>query len=120
MVKNRALLALLLATTLAGSASAASATRPTAFHPTRPSAVVADSITRSDSPMTRLLFMRDRLILALRISHGVVWVDLDVSTVDDDFGLDMNDGPEGVDPLGAKEQGLRESGPVPVTSNTYR
>lgn len=120
MVKNRALLALLLATTLVGSASAASATRPTAFHPTRPSAVVSDSIARSDSPMTRLLLVRDRLILALRISHGVVWVDLDVPTSDGDSELDMTDGPEGVDPLGAKDPGLRQSGPIPVTSNTPR
>lgn len=120
MVEKRALLVLLLATSLAGSATAASAAgRPTGFRPAGTNAVVAQLNAQSDSRLTALRILREQLILAFRISHGVVMVDLDLPTTDNDYQLDgMQDGTDGVDPLGAKDNGLRQDGPIPETSNT--
>ena len=120
MVKKSALLALLLAVTVAGSVSPASATGRAASHPTRSSASVSDLNSRSEGPMARLVLVSNRLIMSLRSAHGLVWVDLGSLTTDDGYGLDMTEGPDGVDPLGAKDQGLRQSGPTPVTQNSRR
>jgi hypothetical protein len=117
MVERRALLALLLATTMGGSVSAASATSRAASRPTRTNDVVASQVARFDGPSRTLRLVRDRLIMGIRISLGVLTVDL--SAIDNEYSLDgMQDGPDGVDPLGAKDQGLRTGGPIPLTSST--
>jgi len=117
MVEKRAVLALLLATTLTGSVSAASATRQTVSPAAAKSARVADHIARFDGRLPTLLLMRDRLIRLFQASHGIGMVIFPtVGMGNQVFGI--QDGPDGVDPLGAKGTGIRGEGSLPATSST--
>jgi hypothetical protein len=119
MVKRRALLALVFATTLAGSVTVASAAGSTATRSAGSKALVSHQLARSESPLTSLAHVRVQLIMAFRISLGVVLVDLDLSTEGNDYELDtLQDGGENVDPLGAKDNGIRQDGTIPVTWNS--
>lgn len=117
MVRTRAFLALVMATTLTGSAAASSATKQTISRPFGRGVSVSDHLTRNDGPLTTMRLVRDRLIVAFwkwRILGGV-----DLPTDGGDYQLDgIQDGPDGVDPLGAKEGGIRSSGSTPVNSST--
>ena len=71
MVKKRAFLVLMLATALAGSASATlaaggSVTRPAAKNP-----IVTNHIPQLDGPMTALFFVGDRLLNVFWAVRGV-------------------------------------------------
>lgn len=117
MVKSRAFFALLLVTTLTGASAAASANGQTVSRQAGEKAVVTDHVARFDGPMSTLRLVRDRLIMGFRISLGIVMVDLPI--VGDDYQLHgIEDGPDGIDPLGAKDQGVRQNGPLPANSTT--
>jgi hypothetical protein len=119
MVKNRALLAVLLVITLVGSATVASAAKPTVSQPAGSGVFVSNRIAWFDSPLTAFRGLRLRLVTALRISNGVVMVDLDDPNEGNDYQLNgINDGGDNVDPLGAKDNSMRQDGPIPVTAST--
>ena len=120
MVKVSAVLAGILAATLAGSASAASASRLTptqsaGLDSLRTQRTVGFDVSRAD-----LRNVRDLLVLGLRVRLGLI--DVELPPTGDDFGLDsIEGGPDTVDPLGVKgSSGAREEAPPPVTSNTRR
>jgi len=117
MVRTRAFLALVIAATLTGSAAASSAPRQTISRPSGRGVIFSDHVTRSDGPLNTMRLVRDRLIVAFwkwRILGSV-----DLPTNGGDYQLDgIQDGPDGVDPLGAKEGGIRSSGSTPVNSST--
>ena len=117
MVKKRAFLVLMLATALAGSASATLAAGGSVTRPAAKSPIVTNHIPQLDGPMTALFFVGDRLLNVFRAVRGVGMVDLPtVGTGNQTYGI--QDGPDGVDPLGAKGSGMRSDGPVPVNSST--
>ena len=117
MVKKRAFLALMLATALAGSASAALAAGGSVTRPASKSPIVTNHIPQLDGPMTALFFVGDRLLNVFRAVRGVGMVNLPtVGTGNQTYGI--QDGPDGVDPLGAKDHGMRGDGPLPANSST--
>jgi len=64
-----------------------------------------------------LLIVGDRLIVAYRTTRGVGMVDFPfVGSGNQINGI--QDGPDGVDPLGAKDHGVNSDGPPPASSNT--
>ena len=117
MVKKRAVLALVLATALAGSASAALAAGGSVTRPASKSPIVTTHIPQLDGPMTAMFFVGDRLLNVYRAVRGIGIVKLPtVGTGNQTYGI--QDGPDGVDPLGAKGSGMRSDGPVPANSST--
>jgi len=114
MVNKRAFLALILGTTLVVSASAAlaaggSVTRPAAKNP-----MATNHSPRLSGPMTALFFVGDRLLNVFRAVRGVGVVNLPTpGTVYQTYGI--QDGPDGVDPLGVKE-GRRTDSPSPANT----
>ena len=113
MVKQRAFFALMLSATLAGSSSAALAARDSVTRPAAKSPIVTNYGQQFYGPMTALSFVGDRLIDVFRAVRGVGRVER--STVGSGYQTyGIQDGPDGVDPLGAKEGGPRTDGPVPV------
>ena len=116
MCSSRAILGLVLVATLAGSASAATATRPSAFHPVSTTAVDTDHLARVDGSLANLGSLRNRLLTGFRISLGIWIVDLPFD--DGDFEVHLTDGGETVDPLGVKGGGI--NGTLPPTASSTR
>jgi hypothetical protein len=117
MVKKRAFLALMLASTLAGSSSAALAARESLTRPALKSPIVISHNPQLNAPMTALFFVGDRLLNVLRAVRGVGMLNLPtVGTGNQTYGI--QDGPDGVDPLGAKDHGLSGDGAAPLASRT--
>ena len=66
-----------------------------------------------------LLLVGDRLVVAYRTARGVGMVDL--PTVGSGNHIEgIQDGPDGVDPLGAKDPGVHSDAPLPASSSTPR
>ena len=117
MVEKRALLALLLATTMTGSAFAASGTHRTEQQSPGKNFNVAAHAARFHAASTPLLEMRERLIMALWTLRGPGI--LQIPILGNDYQVNgIQDGPDGVDPLGAKDRGIHPDGPFPVNSST--
>ena len=119
MVRTRAFLEVVIAATLAGSAAASTATRPTNSRLSGRSGIVSDYNASHDGTLTAMRHLRDRLIVAFWTWRTVGIVDL--PTDGGEYQLDgIQDGPDGVDPLGgsAKDNGIRSGGPTPVNSST--
>jgi len=113
MVKTSAFLTLMLAAVLAGPASAASAARASVIRPAAKPPVVTNHIAQLDGPVTALYYVGDRLLILFRTERGVGMVILPtLGTEYQTYGI--QDGPDGIDPLGAKEQSPRTDGPTPV------
>jgi hypothetical protein len=113
MVKRRALLTFFVAATLVVSATAASAaTRAWSPLPKTPS--VTERITVMDGSMTSLLsFLEARLSIAYRTLRGAGIIDGPGAGTG--YRLDgIQDGPDGMDPLGAKSGGIHS----PSTAST--
>ena len=116
MVKVKAVLTIIVAATLAGSASAASASK---IAPTQAAGTIS-VLTHRTADVSRVTppSVRDMFLLGMRVSFGL-W-NVELPTTGDEFGLDgMENGPDTVDPLGVKG-GAREEAPPPVTSVTRR
>jgi hypothetical protein len=106
-----------IAATLTGSASASSATRTTMSRPSGRDVIVSDHANRHDGPLTSMRILRDRLFVAFWNWRTLGSVDL--PTDGGDYQLDgIQDGSDGVDPLGAKDNGIRSGGPAPATTRT--
>lgn len=113
MVNKRAFLALILATTLVGSVSASFAADVSVTRPSAKGPVATNHGPQLVAPVTALFFVGDRLLNVYRAVHGLGWVDLPTrGTVYQAHGI--QDGPDGVDPLGVKDTGLRTGGPAPA------
>lgn len=77
--------------------------------------VIVSRTEAASSPA--LLLVGDRLIVAYRTARGVAMVDL--PTIGGGFQIDgVQDGPEGVDPLGVKGEPVRSGGTQPASSRT--
>jgi hypothetical protein len=110
MVKSAPFLALVLTTTLTGSAFASTVRPATSPTPGR-TAVVVDHFARSSGSPAKLRLDRDDLVMGLRVFLGIWTVDLPL--VGSDFHLDaIEQGPDGVDPLGVKGGGIRSAPPT--------
>lgn len=115
MVNKRAFLALMLATTLAGSASATLAADRSAPQPSRIQLATSHAPQPSGA-MEALFFVGDRLLSILQSVRGVGMAKLPrVGSGYQVYGI--QDGPEGADPLGVKDNGLRRTDP-PAPANT--
>jgi hypothetical protein len=78
--------------------------------------VVVSGREAASSPA--LLLVGDRLVVAFRTSRGVGMVDLPIVGIGNQLD-GIQDGPDGTDPLGAKDQGLvGGEPPVPAYSRT--
>jgi hypothetical protein len=121
MDRKRALLALFLSVVVVGSASAASTARPTGLRTSSDSATAVGHVAPSDRSFAVIELLREPFIRGVRIYFGLGVVDVDSPNDDGGFGLDgVTDGSDPTDPLGAKENGVRQSGPLPGTSATPR
>lgn len=113
MVKLRAFLALFLAVAVAGSATAASAPRQSRPAPVAKASVAAEHVPEYYGPTAWLVFVGQRLIVVHRTLRGIGIVDL--PTDGNAYHIDgINDGSDGIDPLGAKERG----GAIPAPAST--
>jgi hypothetical protein len=109
MFRRRAFLALFVA---AGLALSARSTSAATVAPTAKMPVIFERATPApDGSMTSLiLYMRDRLTIAYRALRGTRISD---PTGDSGYQLEsVTDGPEGADPLGAKDHGLHGANPA--------
>jgi hypothetical protein len=119
MVKRRALLVLLLATTLAASATTVSAAGPTVNLRARTSALASARVASFDSSSTALRLLRQPFLLAFRLAHGFVLVDIDFPATVNDYGLDgIQDGGDTTDPLGAKDNAIHQQPVLPASATT--
>ena len=115
MVNKRSFLALILVTTLAGSASVSLAADGSATHRGAKSPIATNSSAQLSGPMTALCFVGDRLLNVFRTMRGIGSANLPApGTVYQTHGI--QDGPDGVDPLGVKDSGKRSEGPVPAST----
>ena len=115
MVNKRAFLALMLATSLVGSASAALAANSSATPPAAKSPQATSHSPGLNGSMTALFFVGDRLLDVFRAVRGVGILHLPTrGTVYQTNGI--QDGPDGVDPLGVKDGGIRSDGPAPANT----
>ena len=115
MVNKRAFLAVMLVTALAGSASAALAADGSVTRRAEKSPIATNHSPQLSGPMTALFFLGDRLLNVFRAVHGIGLVNLPTrGTVYQTHGV--QDGPDGVDPLGVKDNGMRTDGPAPANT----
>lgn len=118
MVSRRSFLAVMLATTLAGSASAAFATNRPATGPATTNSTAARASIELDGLMTAPNPFGIRLLNAYRVLRGLGRVSLPVR--DTGYQTDgVQDGPDGWDPLGIKGRGLPADGPAPANTRIH-
>ena len=114
MLNKRAFLALMVVTTLAGLAPVALA----ADRPATPRSAISPIATSGgpqlSGPTTTMFFVGTRLLNIFRAASGVGFVNLPTpGGVYRTHGI--NDGPDGVDPLGVKDT-KRSDGPAPANT----
>jgi hypothetical protein len=110
MVRKRAFLALMLATSLTGSASAALASGGSASRPTPKGPIVVSLSPQLNGPVAALLFVGDRVLNAVRTATGIGLVKGPIhGTQYETYGIE--DGP---DPLGVKGGPVRWD-PMPAS-----
>ncbi len=115
MVNKRAFLAAMLTMALTGSASAALAADRSVTPLGAKTPIAANHSPQLNGPMTALFFVGDRVLNVVRAIRGVGLVNLPTrGTVYQTYGI--QDGPDGVDPLGAKDPGIRTDGPAPANT----
>jgi len=113
MVRKSAFLALTLATSLTGSASAALAAGGPATRPASKGPTVVTLSPQLNGPMAALSFVGDRVLDAARAvigirfvkgpNHGTVY---QIHTI--------SEGPDAGDPIGIKDSRLPNGGPTPI------
>jgi hypothetical protein len=103
MVSKRAFFAVILTTTLIGTVTTVSAARNAAAKPVATPPVVADRVAQVSGPFTTFFRVDNGLVLVLQTPRGVIALRLPK------FGSSnqvngMQDGQDGVDPIGVKDQ----------------
>ncbi len=115
MVNSRSILALVLATTLAGSTSAAFATTRPGTRPATTNPIATRAVIELGASLTAPISFGSNLLNVFRALRGLGKVSPPVR--DNGHQTEgITDGPDGWDPLGVKSRGLPADGPAPANT----